>query len=100
MGLPHGVSPKILFMYIFISLYISNSFMYIVNFLCTYTIVFVNNQTETNFFRLFSFVCLYTDCIGIKRSIIPGETVLKPMGLPYGVSPNPPTYIYIFLYIN
>src|ERR1051325_1222748 len=80
MGLPHGVSP--------------NPFMYIFNFPCTYTIIFVKYSSITNFVRLFSFTCLYADSIGIKRGIIPGETSLKTNGPPLRCK-SQPSYVHI-----
>src|ERR1051325_5613897 len=88
-------------MYIHISLYISNSFMYIPILPVHNTDVFCK-YSSTDKLRPFVFVSLvYTlNTIGIKRSIIPGETAFTPMGHPYGVSPNSPMYIHILLYIN
>src|ERR1051325_3132365 len=49
----------------------------------------------------FCFICTFTlNTIGIERSIIPCETAFKSMGLSYSVSPNPPMYIHLCLYIN
>src|ERR1044072_129740 len=100
MGLPYGVSPKpTFFMYIHIfSLYISNSFH---TNLYLYTIQILFTQTQIYFGRSFLFrLYIQMNTIGIERSIIPGETAFKPMGHPYGVSPNPPMYIHLCLYIN
>src|ERR1051325_1896108 len=101
MGLPHGVSPKILVCtYLFpctypILLCTYQFYLYIIQDpLCKYSSI--------DKLRPFVFISLvYTlNTIGIKRSIIPGETTFKPMGLPYGVSPNHPMYIHTSLYIN
>ena len=97
MGLPHGVSPNP-FMYIFISLYISTLFVYIFNslfifnHLCRYSSI-------TNFVRLFSFTCLYTNSIGIKRRIIPGETPLKTNGPPSWCK-SQPSYVHIHFLVH
>src|ERR1051325_9793096 len=66
-----------------------------------YIIQILFTQTQINFDRSFPFrLYIQLNTIGIERSIIPGETAFKPMGYPYGVSPNPPMYIHLSLYIN
>src|ERR1044072_7673740 len=82
-------------MYIF--LYISNSFCIHTNF-CLYIIQILFTDKIRSFVSVSSVYTLNT--IGIERSIIPCETAFKPMGLPDGVSPNPPMYIHLCLYIN
>ena len=101
MGLPHGVSPITFFYVHNIYLYISNSLQIHTNFYLYITQILLL-YSSTDKLRSFVFTSLvYTlNTIGIERSIIPGETAFKPMGHPYGVSPNPPMYIHISLYIN
>src|ERR1051325_723948 len=66
----------------------------------TYTL-FENTFSRIKLRSLVSVSSVHTlNTIGIERSIIPCENTFKPMGLPYGVSPNPPMYIHLCLYIN
>ena len=84
------------------SLYISNTFHEKYNFYLYITqILFENTFSQINFDLSFLFhLYIQPSTIGIERSIIPCETAFKPMGLSYGVSPNPPMYIHLSLYIN
>src|ERR1044072_7009385 len=98
--------------FVFISLvYTQTNILYVhTSFPCTYKFLFIQNfhlyiiqilfHRQTSIVR-FRFFCTYTlNTIGIERSIIPCETAFKPMGLPYGISPNPPMYTHLSLYIN
>src|ERR1044072_9737416 len=86
MGLPHGVSPKTFFLCTYISLYISISFMY-----TSFHLYIIQTSSVCFHFTL--------NTIGIKRSIIPSETAFKPMGLPYGVSPNS-FYVHNYFFVH
>src|ERR1051325_11637492 len=87
MGVPHGVSPNY-FMYI---LKVS---LYILNHLCKYS---KHKQTSVVCFHSL----VYTPIpLILREELFPVKLLLKPMGLPHGVSPNPPMYIFIFLVHN
>src|ERR1044072_6661588 len=89
-------------MYIHIFLVHIKIFSYTYKFLPVHNTDTFCKYSNTDKLRSFvSVSSIYTlNTIGIKRSIIPGETAFKPMGHPYGVSPNPPMYIHTSLYIN
>src|ERR1051325_7166765 len=103
--------------FVFTSLvYTQTNILYVhTHFPCTYQILFIQNflsvhNTDTFFENTFSQInfnfsfpfhlYIQPSTIGIERSIILCETAFKPMGHPYGVSPNPPMYIHLSLYIN
>ena len=88
-------------------MYIHIFFVHIQFFSWTYQLLPVHNTNTFCKYRQTSIVCFFftslvyiLNTIGIERSIIPGETAFKPMGLPYGVSPNSFMYIIISLYIT
>src|ERR1043165_4793623 len=89
-------------MYIHIFLVHIQFFSYTYKFLPVHNTDTFCKYSSTDKLRSFVFTSLvYTlNTIGIERSIIPGETAFKPMGHHHGVSPNPPMYIHILLYIN
>src|ERR1051325_2707617 len=96
------IQTNILYVHIFI-VHIKNSFFSKTNFYLYITQILFENtflQIKIRSF-VFVFICTYTlNTIGIERNIIPCENTFKSMGLSYSVSPNPPMYIHLYLYIN
>src|ERR1044072_2390593 len=89
-------------MYIHIFLVHIKIFSYTYKFLPVHNTDTFCKYSNTDKLRSFvSVSSVYTlNTIGIRRSIIPGETAFKPMGHPYGVSPNSFMCIIISLYIT